>query len=240
MEYIFTYWLIYAFFGWIIETIYTSVPAGELQDRGFLSLPIIPIYGFGALIVAFLLQPLSSHPLMIFISGIIATSALEYATSYLMEKLFNMRWWDYSQQKYNIHGRICIKNSLLFGLLSIALVEIIHPMIHSFVDPLNPVLIRITSLIFLFMVSLDTIHATIFSLEFSKVSVEIRELRASLASARGDARHELEKSASLLREKVTRMEHRLVYKYPSLKFGLLSKLDDFSKDLINANKKGPY
>lgn len=124
-------WFVYAFIGWVMETLYVSIPAGHFVERGFLRGPIIPIYAFGAYIVLYLLMPFGTHPLYIFIFGVIATSALEYITSYILEKLFNMKWWDYSKQKFNIHGRICLKNSTLFGLLSLALVLWIHPLIQK-------------------------------------------------------------------------------------------------------------
>ena len=145
-------WFIYAFLGWIVETTYVSVPAGRFVERGFLRGPIIPIYAFGAFIVLYILMPYGTHPLYIFILGTLATSTLEYITSFILEKLFNMSWWDYSNQKFNINGRICLKNSILFGLLSVVLVLWINPLIVSFtksldqniVNTLVPILVGIT------------------------------------------------------------------------------------------------
>lgn len=145
-------WFIYAFLGWIVETTYVSVPAGHFVERGFLRGPIIPIYAFGAFIVLYILMPYGTHPIYIFILGTLATSTLEYITSFILEKLFNMSWWDYSNQKFNINGRICLKNSILFGLLSVVLVLWINPLIVSFtksldqniVNTLVPILVGIT------------------------------------------------------------------------------------------------
>lgn len=128
------------------------VPAGHFVERGFLRGPIIPIYAFGAFIVLYILMPYETHPIYIFILGTIATSTLEYITSFILEKLFNMSWWDYSKQKFNINGRICLKNSILFGLLSVVLVLLINPFIVSFtksldqniVNTLVPILVGIT------------------------------------------------------------------------------------------------
>lgn len=97
-------------------------------------------------------MPYGTHPIYIFILGTIATSTLEYITSFILEKLFNMSWWDYSKQKFNINGRICLKNSILFGLLSVVLVLWINPLIVSFtksldqniVNTLVPILVGIT------------------------------------------------------------------------------------------------
>ncbi len=131
MEIYYIYWLIYAFLGFIVETLYVSIPNGKFVERGFLHGPIIPIYAFGAMSILYFLVPFSSHPLSVFLLGIILTSTLEYLTSWAMEKLFDMRWWDYSKRKFNINGRICLRNSILFGLLSVILVEWIHPFVTN-------------------------------------------------------------------------------------------------------------
>ncbi|CAM3602283.1 putative ABC transporter permease [Erysipelothrix urinaevulpis] len=133
------YWLIYAFFGYIIETLYVSIPNKKFVQRGFLHGPVIPIYAFGAMAILYFLEPFFEYPSLVFILGIFVTSGLEYITSFAMEKIFDMRWWDYSKRKFNIKGRICLRNSLLFGLLSVILVEWIHPIVKDIVKivPVN-------------------------------------------------------------------------------------------------------
>lgn len=127
----------YSCIGWICECIYCSIPQKRFVNRGFLTGPICPVYGFGALLVLFLLDPLSDYPVAVFILGVLLTSILEYITSVILEALFHMKWWDYSNKKLNIHGRVCLLNSTLFGLLSIALVYVIHPPITHFIERLS-------------------------------------------------------------------------------------------------------
>lgn len=131
---LFLYLVIYSFVGWLIETIYCSVLAGHFVERGFLNGPICPIYGFGALFILSVLYPYTNNIFAVFILGMISTSTLEYFTSFLMEKLFKMKWWDYSEHKFNIKGRICLLNSVLFGILCIVLTEWLHPFIFSLVN----------------------------------------------------------------------------------------------------------
>ncbi|WP_053984789.1 putative ABC transporter permease [Niameybacter massiliensis] len=121
------YFVLYSMLGWLSEVIYCSIPRKKFINRGFLNGPYCPVYGFGALLVIHFLWPFYPYPLLVFLLGIIVTSLLEYITSFLLEKLFHAHWWDYSQHHFNIHGRVCLLNSTLFGLLCLILVYGIHP-----------------------------------------------------------------------------------------------------------------
>lgn len=132
------YFFLYSFFGWLCECIYCSIPAHTFINRGFLAGPYCPIYGCGALAVLHILDPFGySIPLM-FGMGIVVTSALEYVTSWGMEVLFHTKWWDYSSYPFNIHGRVCLKNSLLFGCMVLVVYYLIHPAIQEFVHLFSP------------------------------------------------------------------------------------------------------
>ncbi|MEG2570170.1 MAG: putative ABC transporter permease [Clostridia bacterium] len=121
----------YCFIGWACECIYCSFPARRFINRGFLAGPVCPVYGVGALAVLILLRPVSENPVATFFLGMVVTSVLEYATGVILERVFHMKWWDYSNRRFNLHGRVCLLNSMLFGLMSVALVMIIHPFILS-------------------------------------------------------------------------------------------------------------
>ena len=109
--------MIYSAAGWVGEMVYCSVGKGHIcEKRGFLNGFICPIYGHGALLVLYVLHGGFKNPILTFLCGMVLTSALEYFTSWFMEKLFHMRWWDYSKKKIQINGRVCLLNSVLFGL----------------------------------------------------------------------------------------------------------------------------
>lgn len=146
----------YSFSGWVCETIYCSVPAGKFINRGFLSGPVCPVYGFGGLLVVFLLTPFQNNIVLLFISGALATSALEYLTAFILEKLFHTKWWDYSGRFLNIHGRVCLLNSVLFGLLSVFVMLFIHPFYISLIDRLPQWLAVLLSAVLLLYFSADT------------------------------------------------------------------------------------
>ena len=130
MEHI-LYFFLYSCLGWVCECLYCGIPAGHFINRGFLTGPYCPIYGCGAVLVVYVLEPFQDHIVVLFLAGMILTSILEYVTGYLMEKLFHSKWWAYSNRRFNLHGRICLRNSLLFGVMGIVVVRIVHPFMAS-------------------------------------------------------------------------------------------------------------
>lgn len=124
------YFIVYSIAGWLCEDVYVGIGKRKFVNRGFLYGPYCPIYGCGALIVLYPLMLLGDHPVLVFFGGMILTSALEYFTSWLMEKLFHEKWWDYSTYKFNINGRVCLLNSTLFGLMSLVVVFGIQPFVE--------------------------------------------------------------------------------------------------------------
>lgn len=131
------YLFIYSLLGWFVETMYCSFLSGKFINRGFINGPFCPIYGFGALLILYLLKPVSTSPFLVFVCGMVITSTLEYITSILMEYMFNARWWDYSDKKYNIHGRVCLQNSAMFGVLCVFTEFDIHPRIAGLINSVS-------------------------------------------------------------------------------------------------------
>ena len=132
--------IIYSFLGWIVDTTDILITTKKLVNRGFLLGPICPIYGVGVLLMIFLLSRFIDTPLALFILAIFIFMTLEYLTSYFMEKLFNARWWDYSNQKFNLNGRICLETTIPFGLGGMLVMYVINPFITKLLDkiPHNP------------------------------------------------------------------------------------------------------
>lgn len=117
----------YSCIGWLCESLWCSVGSKKMINRGFLHGPWCPIYGFGGIFSVVLTQWFTAYPLLVFLIVMVACSLLEYFTGWLMETLFHTTWWDYSERKFNIKGRICLRNSLLFGLMGLAAVYFVHP-----------------------------------------------------------------------------------------------------------------
>lgn len=125
------YFFSYSIIGFAAETVYCSAYTRKLMKRGFLHGPWLPIYGLGGIIIKEFLTCLADRPFLIFCCSMIITSALEYVSAWLLEKLFALKLWDYSKAFLNIKGRVCLKNSLFFGLSGLALIFWVNPIIES-------------------------------------------------------------------------------------------------------------
>lgn len=124
---------IYAFLGWCMEVSYAALNTGKFVNRGFLNGPLCPIYGLGAVLVLHLLDPLRGSLPLLFLGSVLVTSALEWLTGFLLEKLFHQRWWDYSNDSFNLNGYICLKFSIGWGLACLFVVKLIHPTVELFI-----------------------------------------------------------------------------------------------------------
>lgn len=128
------YFTVYSFLGWGIETLYMSVQAGHLIKRGFLFGPFCVIYGFGALILIVLLTPKCKNFVQFLFGSMLLTTALEYITGYALEKIYNKKWWDYSDLFLNINGYIALKCTIFWGILSIFLIYLPKPHIDKLIN----------------------------------------------------------------------------------------------------------
>ena len=166
---------IYSFLGWCLEMVCCNFGKDKIVNRGFLIGPICPIYGHGCLLMIFLLHKYLEDPIALFVMAVVLCSILEYVTSYLMEKIFKARWWDYSDKKYNLNGRICLLNSLAFGFLGLLIMYVVNPFLVSFLDRFSrTVLIVISSIIFVIYLVDNIVSFSIIS-GFKKVCMSINK-----------------------------------------------------------------
>lgn len=140
-EYTILQWIaffyIYCFFGWCFESGYASIKERKLTNRGFLQGPYIPIYAFGAIFVLIITDKFQGNILKVYFSGMIAATILEYITGYIMEKLFKVKYWDYSDHKFNLSGYISLSTSIAWGFLSILLTDFLQVNVYRFVSKIN-------------------------------------------------------------------------------------------------------
>ena len=133
----FILFLIYSFLGWLMEVINSLIKEKKFVNRGFLLGPYCPIYGYSSIIMIFYLDKYKEDILTVFLLAVVVCSIVEYLVSLIMEKLFNARWWDYSNRKFNINGRVCLTNAFLFGLLGVLLVYVINPFLLEIINKIN-------------------------------------------------------------------------------------------------------
>ena len=151
---------VYAFLGWCTEVSFAALTSGKFVNRGFLNGPVCPIYGCGAVIVLYCLEPLKNSLFWLFVGSVILTSALEWVTGFVLEKMFHQRWWDYSDMPGNIGGYICPLFSILWGFACLFVVKLLHPSI-LFVIHLIPHTAGIVILVILAVILLVDIIATV-------------------------------------------------------------------------------
>ena len=138
LYHVLAFFLIYSCTGWWLEVIFAAATTGQLVNRGFLNGPVCPIYGFGMVIVLFTLTPLQDSVLLLYIGGVILPSALELVGGWALYKLYHTRWWDYSDFPFNIGGYICLEFSLLWGVGTLVVMRIVHPVVAGLVDMVPP------------------------------------------------------------------------------------------------------
>lgn len=192
------YFFIYSFCGWLMETVLCSVRERRLINRGFLNGPLCPIYGCGILLVLILLIPVRDNvsPItialpVIYLTGAALASAVEYFTSWAMEKLFHARWWDYSHIRFNLNGRICLSISLSWGALATGFLYLVQPFFEKLIANLYAVGPFVPALI----------AAALSALLLADIAVSVR-----VAAMIGNKLEQLDKWAELLREHVESLE----------------------------------
>ena len=153
------YFLIYSCLGWCLEVVYAAVTTGKLVNRGFLNGPVCPIYGFGMVIVLYALTPLVDNTLLLYLGGVILPSALELVGGWALYKLYRTRWWDYSDYPFNIGGYICLEFCLLWGVGTLVVMRIVHPIIAGLVA-MVPTLVGVILMCILYAVYATDVVAT--------------------------------------------------------------------------------
>lgn len=128
------YFFIYSFSGWIIEVAYHAFTKGKFINRGFLAGMVCPIYGFGAITIVFLLEPIKDNLFILFIGAVLICTILEYLVGFFLDRIFHKRWWDYSDVPFNLGGYVCIQFSVYWGIAGVILVRDIHFMIENLVS----------------------------------------------------------------------------------------------------------
>lgn len=178
--YIFYTFFLYSFFGWIYESILVSIQKRALVNRGFLNGPLIPIYGFGAVSVYLALWNIRDHLLLVFIGSVILSTVLEYVTSFLMEKFFHTRWWDYSNYHFNFKGRVCLMVSLFWGALAILMLRVFQPGVDYLIHQIPKRTGEFLGILILPMFALDLILTIIYTIKLDKLLVRLQGLRQDM------------------------------------------------------------
>lgn len=207
IEIYFLLFISYAFLGWCMEVTCKFIQYKKFINRGFLIGPYYPIYGWGALAITILLKRYMEEPLVLFVMSTLICSIIEYLTSYFMEKKYHARWWDYSNKKFNINGRICLETLIPFGILGVAIMYGTNPILFKLYNQIPQLVINILTVILFIGFIVDNI---ISSNIISSINVEGNKL------IKDNTEEITEKIKQVLRQK-SWLHRRLINAYPGLK-----------------------
>lgn len=182
----FLIFILFSFIGWISEVIYVGVTsAHKFVNRGFLHGPLCPVYGFGGVVILMLPPSLYATWIPLFFASMILCTIVEYFVSWLMEKLFHTRWWDYSHYKIQLNGRICLLNSILFGFLGVVVIHFVYPLMIDLLNSLGQKVINVSGVIILAVLSVDIFFTVRKLVDFANVMKKLKDFGETLNSHYG-------------------------------------------------------
>lgn len=224
----------YSFAGWCLESLYCSIGEKRLINRGFLTGPLCPIYGTAAIVLVVLIyNPFKDNLLIVFLLGILLCDIVEYLTSLIMEKLFAARWWDYTYELFNIAGRICLKHSLYWGVISVVFVKVIHPGVENLYAKIDvKYLIYILAAILVVFV-LDVINAVRKALDIRKLQIKLNSILEVLSSTLSEVKDTIEDKYEVVHSLAQKQADRVA----DFKYQLEDTVYQLDVRLTRRNKK---
>ena len=200
----------YSFAGWCLESTYCSLGQNKFINRGFLTGPLCPIYGTAAVVMTVLIyNPFKDNALVVFLLGILLCDIVEYLTSFLMEKLFAARWWDYTYELFNIKGRICLKHSLFWGIISIVFVKVVHPIVDSLYVRIDGEYTVYILAVILVIFTLDLINAVRKALDIRKLQLKLNKLIKTLSNELSSIRNIIGDKYAILQDRLEKQSDKV-------------------------------
>ncbi len=226
MATIFLLFLIYSFMGWILEVLDLRIEQGKWVDRGFLIGPICPIYGVSSILIIALLKRYVNDPFAFFVIACLICAVVEYLTSFLFEKLFKLRWWDYSDKKFNINGRICLGTVAIFGILCTIMMYYINPFFCNLLESIPDNILNIIAAILAVAFTIDI--AISFNIIFN--------LKKITRNVRKDSTEEIKKAIRHFINKNITLHKRLVNAFPDIRRIIIEKKNSLKNSLKSKKK----
>lgn len=167
----------YCFFGWVFESAYVSVKKKQFVNRGFMRGPFLPIYGSGGIMMLVVSMPFQDNVFLTYIAGCIGATALEFVTGMAMEAIFKVRYWDYSNQKFQYKGHICLSSTIAWGFLTIFMTEFLHRGVEQVVFALPEIVVTVTTVLISCFMLVDMTLSV-------KAAMDLRDLLIALEKAK--------------------------------------------------------
>lgn len=240
---IITYFIIYSFFGWILESVYKSILERKIINSGFLHGPFCPIYGFGAVFMFLCLNNFKNNLILLFIISFFTLSIWEYIVGFLLEKFLHTKYWDYSKNKFNISGRVCLLNSFFWGVLGVVFTRFVHPFITEKIEILSTkhLLFFTTTLSIIMIIDfiISIIKVKNINIKFEKLKDITNTIKEKLEEENTKTINkeslqqvieELKQKQIVIKRKLTKQINRLKKAFPTMKSEAIEKINEFLKE----------
>ena len=245
------YFIIYSFFGWVMESILKTYLQKKPDNSGFLYGPFCPIYGFGAIFMLLFLQGYKKNPILLFIIAFFTMSLWEYMVGWLLEKIFHTKYWDYTENKFNIKGRVCLLNSLFWGFLGVIFICYIHPFLAGKIDFISNNILMFNVIMVSLAIVVDTIVSAVKVsnikgkleklkeiTEMIKEKIEELEKKQVNKESLQTVIEELKYKQTTLKRKLIRQTNHLKKAFPTIKSDAIEKINEFLKEKKESIRKG--
>lgn len=245
------YFIIYSFFGWVMESVLKTYLQKKPVNSGFLYGPFCPIYGFGAIFMLLFLQGYKRNVILLFIIAFFTMSLWEYMVGWLLEKIFHTKYWDYTENKFNIKGRVCLLNSLFWGFLGVIFICYLHPFLAEKIDLIPEKILMFNVIMISLAIVVDTVVSAVKVSNIKGKLEKIKELGESIKEKIEELEtkqvnkesllaviEELKYRQTVLKRKLIRQTNHLKKAFPTIKSDTIEKINEFLKEKKESIKKG--
>lgn len=225
----------YCFLGWCFESAYVSIKTRKLTNRGFMRGPFLPLYGSGATMMFVVSMPFQDNVFLVYLAGCVGATALEFITGVTMEALFDMRYWDYSKNKFNFKGHICLKSTLMWGFCTIMMTEGLHVFVARVVRSLPTQPLRVFTIILTVVIAVD------FALSF-KAAIDLRDVLIKMAKTKEELvriQRRLDVIVAFAGKSLGNRKDALVESMDDLKSGIEGKLESIKGLVFSKTEEYP-
>ncbi len=251
---ILTYFILYSFLGWVLESVLKTILQKKLVNSGFLNGPFCPIYGVGAIIMFVFLQEFKGNNIILFFIAFFILSIWEYIVGFLLEKLFKTKYWDYSNYKLNIHGRVCLVNSIFWGILGVLFINYINPFFAQILSTVDSKIILYIDIILSTGLIIDCILSVMSIIEIDSALKYIEELNVDIKAKLEEIKiitktidkskesvqaiiDELNKKREKFVKKLYKRIYRLKRAFPTMKSEKITEILNQKLEIFIKNKK---
>lgn len=224
----------YCFFGWCFESTYVSIKDRKLTNRGFMRGPFLPIYGSGGIMMLVVSMPFQEHIVLTYLAGCVGATVLEYVTGVVMEALFKVRYWDYSNKKFNFQGHICLGSTLAWGFLTVFMTKFLHVEVEKIVLMIPGQTLTVVTVILTAGIFAD------FALSF-KAAIDLRNVLIRMEQVKDDMERiqkRLDVMIALTNESFSNRRDEIAQSFSELKGSIEGKLEDIKT--LAQTKPGEY